>query len=85
MILWFGISVLFELGSSLALRWFLRRRGVHVSSMLFRAPGYLERLYVQWCRTEGRTSNLVVTIRIVSIVNVVAAAICFYVMVSGGA
>lgn len=82
MMLWFCLAVLLEIGSSVALRWFLKRRGVYVSPMLYGVPGYLEWLYVRWCRTEGRVANVVVASRMLLLANAIAAAACFIVKVS---
>lgn len=78
---WFCLAVVLEIGSSMALRWFLRRRGVYVSPMLYGVPGYLEWLYARWCRTEGRVANVVVAFRMLLFANAIAAGACFIVKV----
>ncbi len=74
---WFAFSVLLEVGSSVALYYWLRANGVAVSWLRYGFPGYLESLYVQWCRSQERSPRRVVVVRIFSLANVIAAAASF--------
>ena len=71
---WFGLAILVEVVSSVVLRLSLRRRGVLVVG-LTGMPGYLERAYLMWCRSQGRRSTGVLVFRLISLVNVIAAAV----------
>lgn len=72
---WFVVAILIEVGSTLVLLLWLRRRGVRLVFGLTGIPGYLERAYREWCRNQGRPSTGVLVLRAVSLINVVVAAI----------
>lgn len=74
---WFMVSVVAEVGSSLALFVLLRRRGETVSFVRYGIPGYLESRYLSWCHSNGHSGRTVVTLRVLSLLNVVAAAVVF--------
>ncbi len=74
---WFAGAVLLEVGSSVALYYWLRANGVAVSWLRYGFPGYLESLYVQWCRSQGRSPRRVVVVRIFSLANLIAAVASF--------
>ena len=72
---WFGLSVLILLFSNLAFFIWLRRYGVKLEFLLTGTPGYLEYTYYKWCRAQGRSPTVILILRLVLIVNVVAAAV----------
>jgi hypothetical protein len=72
---WFALAVLVEIVSSFVLWLLLRRRGVRLSFGLTGVPGYLERIYKDWCRNQGRSSKRVLLLRAASLVDLIVAAI----------
>lgn len=78
--IWFVVSVIIEISSTLVLFHFLRKRGVKLSFILRGIPGYLEKAYSEWCKSQGKSSKKVINLRILSMINLIAsvlAAFCF--------
>jgi hypothetical protein len=73
--IWFGLAILVEVASSVVLLLWLRRRGVKVLFGLTGIPGYLERAYLKWCRSQGHSGKRVLLLRALSIINVIIAAL----------
>jgi hypothetical protein len=84
-LVWFVLAVLIEIASSVLLLLWLRRRGVLPVFGLTGVPGYLERVYLEWCRTQGRSWKRVVVLRTLSILNVVLSAVVAIPMLIGSA
>ena len=82
-LVWFATSVLIEVFSSVALCMWLRASGVKVSPFFYGLPGYLERLYAQWCQEHGRSATAVLVFRRASFVNFIVAAIAGILVLSG--
>ena len=80
---WFGLAILVEVVSSVVLRLSLRRRGVKLVFGLTGMPGYLERAHLMWCRSQGRRSTGVLVFRLISLVNVIAAAVVAIPLLAG--
>jgi len=80
---WFGLAILVEVVSSVVLRLLLRRRGVKLVFGMTGMPGYLERAYLTWCRSQGHRSTGVLFFRLVSLVNVIAAAVVAIPLLAG--
>src|SRR5208283_5843880 len=61
-IIWFVVSgVIAVLGTPIFWLWLLRR-GAGPSFFWAGTPGYLEYVYVKWCRTQGRPPNKAIII-----------------------
>jgi len=71
---WLIASMLLEIGTSVPLYFWLRRR-IEVSPALYGVPGYLERRFLSWCRQESVDGRFVVTVRIGLMVNLLLAAL----------
>jgi hypothetical protein len=74
---WFSTAVLIEVVQNFALYLYLRRAGVKVSFALAGTPGYLDNLYRTLRSGQNKSSFLVILLRMLSLVNVVVAAIYF--------
>jgi type IV secretory pathway TraG/TraD family ATPase VirD4 len=74
---WFSVAVIIEIISSIVLWFWLRRHGVKFVFGLAGIPGYMERAYLAWCRSQGHPCTRVLVLRAVSIINVIVAAIFF--------
>ncbi len=74
---WFASAVLLEVESTVFLYFRLRSEGVTVARVRYGFPGYLETLYLRWCRDRGRAVRPWIALRVVSVVNVVAATAAF--------
>jgi hypothetical protein len=81
-LIWFAVSVFIEIVSSIVLWFWLRRRGVKLVYGLAGIPGYMERAYLEWCRSQGRASRALLVWRVILHINVVVAAIFFIPIVS---
>jgi hypothetical protein len=82
-IIWFVVAGLIEISSSISLLFWLRRHGVKLIFGLRGTPGYLEYAYIKWCRSQGCSWTTVVVLRIISIINLIAAGVVFIVLVVG--
>jgi type IV secretory pathway TraG/TraD family ATPase VirD4 len=74
-LVWFGSAIFVEITSGFVLALWLSRRGVRLVFGLTGMPGYLERAYLKWCRSQGRSGKDVLVLRVLSMVNVIVAAI----------
>jgi len=72
---WFAASVVIQVASSIVFWFWLRRRGVRLVYGLAGIPGYLERAYLGWCRSQGRSGTTVIVLRAMSVINVIVAAV----------
>jgi len=81
-IIWFSISVIIEIASSIVLWFWLRRHGISLVFGLTGIPGYLEGAYLKWCRKQGISGRTVLILRAFSIINVIFAAVFFIMLVS---
>jgi len=73
---WFGLTGLTEVFSTFFLASWLQRRGVKLVFYWIGVPGYLENSYASWCRSQGRSSKVVVRLRALLLINLIAAAVC---------
>ncbi len=69
---WFMISVFIEVVGNAAFVLWLRRQGAEVRFGWAGMPVYVDRVYAQWCRAQGREPGKI--LRRISLVNVVAAS-----------
>lgn len=74
-IVWFGSAFLIHYAGTVALRRWLRRRHVRWLSLLAGCPGYLERFYREWCRSNGQSAKTVLILRSISLINLIAASV----------
>lgn len=74
-LVWFALSILMEIISTLVLMTWLRRRKVPIVFGLTGIPGYLEHAYADWCRSHGEDSKRLLVIRGLLLLNVVLAAV----------
>jgi hypothetical protein len=57
--LWFSASAVIEIVGGIILWCWLHRRGIELIFMLTGTPGYLELVYLRYCRNQGRSSKRV--------------------------
>jgi hypothetical protein len=74
-VLWFSVSVAIQILSGVALWLWLVIHEVKVTFVFVGFPGYVERCYMQWRRSQGRSYRLVISLRIASAANTIAAAL----------
>ena len=72
-LIWFAVAILAEVFSTLGFALWLRRHGVKLVFGLIGIPGYLEYQYAGWCKASGRSSRRTVAVRVLLMINVVAA------------
>ncbi len=82
--IWFAISVLVEIGSTVTLWVWLRRRGMKPDFFFTGIPGYLESFYVEWCQSHGRRYSVLIDFRTCWLINTILAGISFGVKMAGG-
>jgi hypothetical protein len=56
--IWFGVSVLALIVARFVFWIWLTKRGARVSWFWAATPGYLEKVYVDWCRETGRPTGM---------------------------
>jgi hypothetical protein len=81
--LWFSASAVIEIVGGIILWCWLHRRGIELIFMLTGTPGYLELVYLRYCRNQGRSSKRVLIFRLISLINVVIAGIYFILQFEG--
>ena len=81
--IWFVVSIFVEVASATALWMWLRRRHVPLIFGLTGTPGYLERAYLKWCRSQGRSGRRILVLRAISTINAILSVIAFVLMVTG--
>jgi hypothetical protein len=78
---WFVVSVVAHLLSGLGLWFWLARHRVKMVFGLTGIPGYLERRYRDWAQGAGRSSRLIINLRIISTINVVVISVIAALMI----
>jgi hypothetical protein len=73
--LWFTVSLLLCIAGNFVIVRFLGRRGLKTKFVLISTPGYLDILYVKWCKENNKSYAVVVALRILLFLSVVLAAI----------
>ena len=72
---WFASAIAVAvIGNFVFLIW-LQKLGVRGIFGLAGTPGYLDYVYVVWCRTHGRSPRLIIALRCLSLANVIAASV----------
>ncbi|OYV84053.1 MAG: hypothetical protein B7X04_01450 [Parcubacteria group bacterium 21-54-25] len=74
-LVWFCASIILALSTTVYFRFWLRRRDVKVMLGLAAVPGYLEMLYMKWCREHSQSGTVVLSLRFVLLVNVLLSAL----------
>lgn len=72
---WFAAAVLLEVVTTIGFAQWLRRKGTALIFGFIGIPGYLEYLYAEWCRANGRDPLWMIVLRLLLLVNVVGAFI----------
>ena len=72
-LIWFMCAVLAEVLITLLFAIWLRQRGVNLIFGMIGVPGYLELLYAQWNRAQGRSSRNWIAMRALMLANLVLA------------
>jgi hypothetical protein len=80
--IWFSVSVIIEIVGNIVLRNWLRHRGVKLIFVLTGTPGYLEGVYLKFCRSQGQSATRVLTLRVISMINIIIVGIIFILMVA---
>jgi hypothetical protein len=70
----FVLPVLILLISQTAMWRFLINRGVKVPFVLAGTPGYLDRLFLNWCADNNRSFAWVVVVRALAIITIIGSA-----------
>jgi hypothetical protein len=72
---WFAASVFSAVvGNAVFVMW-LRAHDVPMTFMWTGLPWYVDRVYVEWCRSQGRAPGRILRLRRIALVNVIAAAL----------
>jgi hypothetical protein len=76
-VVWFAVSVVTHLLSGVVLAIWVSRHGVKIQFFVSGMPGYVEKRYRDWAVKEGRSSNLILNLSIISSLNAIIASIFF--------
>ena len=76
-IIWFALSIFLAVFGNLALLGFLSSKGVETRFGLSGTPGYLDKLYIDWCREHNKPYRLVIAVRWASLFSTILAFIFF--------
>jgi hypothetical protein len=76
-VVWFMCSVLIEVIGNAVFYYWLRRKGIPLSSLFAGTPGYLDWVYVRWSRERHHSPKRLLLMRALSLMNMVAAAVVF--------
>lgn len=74
LLVWFGLSIAIAVLGNFAFYLWLLQKGVRVRFAFAGTPGYLDFLYVQWCRENRVPARPVIAVRLLLFLNVIAAA-----------
>ena len=75
---WFCLSVLFAVGMNIFLHVSLWKKSlVNFFDVYAGTPGYLDRIYIGWCKDNCRSHKFVIAIRIASLASVILAGAAF--------
>jgi hypothetical protein len=75
-LIWFSASISLAIGTQFLLALYLERCCfVRVKQFYIGVPGYLDRLYIQWCRENGRDYRAIIMARRIILLNLVAVAV----------
>jgi hypothetical protein len=80
-VVWFAVSVATHLLSGFGLWLWLARHRVKMTFGLTGIPGYLERRYRDWAERAGRSSRVVINLRIISTINVIIVSVVAVLMI----
>jgi hypothetical protein len=75
--IWFIVSILVGVSTNVGLLVWAIRSKRSFSFMLAGMPGYLDALYVDWCREKGRPFAGMLWLRALSLLSLVAAGVAF--------
>lgn len=76
-VIWFTSAIFIAVASRFVLYIWLRRRDVRLVFAWLGTPGYLERAYFVWCRSQGRSPTRVLVVCSIVTINVIVAAVIF--------
>jgi hypothetical protein len=81
-VIWFGVSVLVEIITTITFYYWLRRQGIKLVFSLSGVPGYMEREYREWCQSQGRSSGGRIIIRSILLLNCIIAGTVFIMLLN---
>ena len=73
--LWFSSAIFIEVIQNVVFTHWLKKRGVRFVFGLAGTPGYLDYVYFNWCKSQGRSARRVLILRTLCLVNVILAAV----------
>jgi len=73
--IWIMASLALEVFGNAAFVLWLRRQGAEVRFGWAGMPIYVDRVYVEWCRAQGREPGKILLLRRISLINAAVAAL----------
>jgi hypothetical protein len=73
--LWFASAIFIALIQNLVFFFWLKKLGVRLIFGLGGTPGYLDYVYFNWCKSQGRSPKRILLLRALCFANVILAAI----------
>jgi len=75
--IWFSLSIFLCIAVNMALLSFLSRRGIKTRSLFHGTPGYLDRIYIDWCKAHNKPYLPVIVLRCALLFSAILAVIFF--------
>jgi len=73
--LWFASGVIIAVIQNFVFMYWLKKQGVRFNFGLAGTPGYLDCIYVKWCKSQGRSPKRILLLRVLCLANAILAAI----------
>lgn len=76
-VFWFVSAVFITVIQNVIFMHWLKKFGVRYNFGLAGTPGYLDYVYFNWCKSEGRSPKRILLLRALCLANAIIAAIVF--------
>ena len=73
--LWFASAIFIAVIQNVVFMYWLKKQGVRLIFGLAGTPGYLDYVYFNWCKSQGRSPKRILVLRALCLANVILAAI----------
>ncbi len=73
--LWFASAIFIAVIQNVIFMHWLKKQGVRLIFGLAGTPGYLDYVYLNWCKNQGRSPKRILMLRALCLANVILAAV----------
>jgi len=74
-VLWFASAIFIAVIQNVVFMHWLKKQGVRLIFGLAGTPGYLDYVYFNWCKSQGRSPKRILILRALCLANAILAAI----------